>query len=101
MPRSCFEKFAADASLFLLNSLTVGLAMRPTPLPGARRRSHLDPGSRIACALPPGPDRQVGQGETLPQLRIVERHLHPERPEALKPLQLPELERLDVTSQIT
>src|SRR5215831_12894179 len=48
----------------------------------------------------PGYDLQVGQVEILPELRIVERHLHPERPEALNTLQLPELERLDVTSQI-
>src|SRR5262249_2211116 len=71
-----------------------------TLLPGASRRSLLDPGSRVACALPPGNDLQLGQVETLPELRIVERHLNPERPEALNPLQLPELERLDVTSQI-
>src|SRR5215470_3780751 len=95
MPWSCFERCAAAVSLFLFNSLTIGLAMGDF-LPGA----SLDPGSPVACALPFGNDLQIGQVETLSELGAVERHPDPERPEPTNPLQLLELELLNLTSQI-
>src|SRR5215470_13781771 len=95
MPWSCFERCAAAVSLFLFNSLTIGLAMGDF-LPGA----SLDPGSPVACALPFGNDLQIGQVETLSELGAVERHPDPERPEPPNPLQLLELELLNLTSQI-
>src|SRR5215469_7289896 len=95
MPWSCFERCAAAVSLFLFNSLTIGLAMGDF-LPGASP----DPGSPVACALPFGNDLQIGQVETLSELGAVERHPDPERPEPTNPLQLLELELLNLTSQI-
>src|SRR5262245_22848998 len=98
MPRSCFERFAAAASLFLFNSLTVGLAIG---LPSFLARATAPSGSQArGLRVHYRPETTCGQVETLPELRIVERHLDPERPQALNPLQLPELEGLDVTSQI-
>src|SRR5439155_22201191 len=51
-------------------------------------------------SLRPRRDLEVGHVDALLELRVVERDLHAQRPEALDALQLPELEALDRAGQI-